>query len=239
MNSSEPILKGLLSEWRFVVEVESDDELKVVMFRHKPPEHQKLVGPGSDYDLGLMVSVPHSTRNVTIHHAIRRGISDSVAILMHKDATYKMENDRSPDELARSINNIARQTLGAFKVYAIERLIQIKHVAVSLEECLSVAAITKGEAYGPLNIDEALTVHGMVSAGDKWPMYRKQANTSNSKLDLMNIMSEYAQNQESNEAIKLMTIAGDIFVNQGDLESRPAWQFFETIDRSTIPYLMK
>lgn len=239
MNSFEPILKNLTDEWRFVVEVDGVDEYRAVMFRHKPPEQQKLAGPGSDYHLGLMVSVPHTTRNVTIHHAIKRTISDGVAILMHKDATYKLENDRSPDELARSVNNIARQTLGAFKVYAIERLIQIKHVAASLEESLSVAAITKGAAYGPLNIDEALTLHGLVSAGDKWPMYRKQANTSNSKLDLMNIMSEYAQNQDPSDAIKLMAIAGDIFVNQGDLESRPAWAYFETVDRSNIPYLMK
>lgn len=239
MNSSEPILKNLIDDWRFVVEVESAEELKAVIFRHKPPEQQKLVGPGSDYELGLMVSVPHSTRNVTIHHAIKRNISDGVAILMNKDSTYKLENNRSPEELARSVNNIARQTLGGFKVFAMERLIQIKYVMASLEECLSIAAMTKGEAYGPLNIDEALTIHGLISPGDKWPMYRRQANTSNTKLDLMNIMSEYAQAQEPNEAIKLMAIAGDFFVNQGDLEARPAWKLFEIIDRSSIPYLMK
>ena len=239
MNSSEPILKSLTDEWRFVVEAESTDDSRVVIFKHRPAENQKLIGPGSDYDLGLMVIVPHSTRPITIHHAIKRNISNGVAIIMHKDTTYKIENSKTPAELSRSINSVARQTLGALKMFAMERLIQIKYVAASLEECLSVAAMTGGAAYGPLNIDEALTVHGLVSPGDKWPMYRKQANTPNSKLDLMNIMSEYAQDQEPNEAIKLMAIAGDIFVESGDLEARPAWQNFETIDRSSIPYLMK
>lgn len=236
---NELILKSLSNDWRIATEAESADETKAVIFRHKPSENQKLIGPGSDYDLGLMLSVPHSTRNVVIHHAIRRNISNGVAVLMHKDSTFRMENDKTPEEFARSVNNIARQTLGGLKAFALERLIQIKYVAASLEECLSVAAMTKGGAYGPLNIDEALTVHGLVSPGDKWPMYRKQANTANSKLDLMNIMSEYAQEQEPVEAVKLMAIAGDIFVNSGDLEARPGWQYFEPIDRSNVPYLMK
>ena len=239
MNSSDPSLKSLASEWRFVVEIDSAEEYKAVIFKHRPPENQKLVGPGSDYELGLMINVPHSTRNVVIHHAIKRNLSDGVAILMHKDATYKIENGSSSEDFARSINSVARQTLGAFKAYAIERLLQIKYVAASLEECLSIAAMTHGAAYGPLNIDEALTAHGLISAGDKWAMFRKQANTSNTKLDLMNIMSEYAQNQDPNDSFKLSMIAGDIFINQGDLEARPAWQCFETIDRSSIPYLMK
>lgn len=236
---SDPTIESLTRDWQLINVVESADDTKVVIFKKNPPEIYKLIGPGSEYSLGLAVSVPHSTKSVVIHHAIKRDISNGVAILMHKDATFRMENDRTPDEFARSINNIARQTLGAFKAFAMERLIQCKYVAASLEECLSVAAMTKGAAYGPLSIDEALTAHELVSPGDKWQMYRRQANTPNTKLDLMNIMSEYAQNQDPSEATKLMAIAGDIFVNQGDLEARPAWQFFETIDRSSIPYLMK
>lgn len=236
---SDLTLDSLTRDWQQFDIVPNHDETKAVIFKRNPPEAHKLAGPGSDYDLGLSITVPHNSRNIVIHHAIKRNISNGIAILMHKDATFRMENDKTPEELVRSVNNVARQTFGAFKAFAIERLIQCKHVAASLEECLSVAAMTKGEAYGPLNIDGVLTAHELVSPGDKWAMYRKQANTPNSKLDLMNIMSEYAQTQEPNESFKLMAIAGDIFVNQGDLEARPAWQYFETIDRSTVPYLMK
>lgn len=234
-------LQTIIDDWELVVVAESVDDTKAVIFKPAPwPVNHLLAGAGSSYQLGLMVVVPHvPDRGIVVHHAIRRILSNGIATLMHKDATFKIPNSGTMS-VNRTIDSLARQTFGAFKVFAIERLMQIKHVAASLEECLSVAAITKGAAYEPLKIDEALTAHGMVSPADKWPMYRKQANTPNSKLDLMNIISEYAQDQlDSSDALKLMAIAGDIFVTQGDLESRPAWQYYEIIDRSNIPYFMK
>lgn len=240
MNTFEPLLRSLASDWRLVVGVGDTEDARMVIFRRASSKDDLVQGPGSTYEVGLMLNVPHGDRTITVHHAIKRHLSEGVSILMHKNSTFKLENQRDPDLFKRSINNVARQTFNGLKAYVIERLMQIHHVTASLEECLSVVAITKGAAYDALRVDDTLTAHGMVAPSDRWPMYRRQANSPNSKLDLMNVMSEYSRHTKtSGEALKIMALAGDIMVIQGDLESRPAWKNFPTQDRSDVQYFMK
>jgi hypothetical protein len=191
-------------------------------------------GDGGILRLGVMLTIPHTaTAPILLQTAVQRVLSSTVLVLKDRDSTIKT----SVPEGSEPLNWIYRATKGAVNHFAgsmaewvLSRWKTVRGITASLEECLKVLDKTKDKAKGMLNPDDLLTKHGLLRVSDKWSMYRRQANTPFTRLDLVNVMAEYALHSE--DPWKAMADAGVLLVERGDLESRPAWLEWNCVDRS-------
>ena len=218
-------LERYLSNWKIRDRFDDEESSKFLMISQ---EHIEVM-PSS---MGLVVEIPHMDGDIIVRHCLERAPSvaipyGSIVILRAKDLTYKL-TVKDPQSIARELTNLHNQVSGDVAEFVSGRLQKAKNVPASIEECLSVVEKTLGAATTALNIDEALAAHGMASPADKWEQFRHQANTPNSRLDLICVLSEYSSRCRTEEAsYKAMVEAGDILITPGDLEARPAWLFWD------------
>lgn len=220
-----------LNAWKIRDRFDDEESSRFLMVS---PETVEAV-PG--FSLGLAVEIPHMEGDIIVRYCLERGPSSSMIILRAKDMTYKL-TVKDPYMVSRELANLFNQTVREISHYITDRLQRAQGVPASIEECLSVVEKTLGAASPALDIDVALAAHGMASPADKWKQFRHQANTPNSRLDLICVVSEYSSRCRTGEArYKAMVDAGDLLIEPGDLESRPAWLFWPVTNRVGTQYL--
>lgn len=190
-----------------------------------------VVGPRElprRYRLGFFIDIPvYETGPVIVKIAACDEFGEM--IFDYKEAKHRVGFSETAPALAKLISNMGEQILPAFGDQMISRICQADTIKASLEECLSVNTCTDNRYYKDLRIDDALTAHKLVSPADKWTMYRRQANTPKTKLNLVDILASYstAMTQDLTKRVELSTRAGDELIDRGDLEARPAWHHWE------------
>lgn len=182
------------------------------------------------YRLGFLVEVPiYQSGPIILQSAVERCGTNGLLIFDYKEAKFRIAHDGRPiAQIAKDIATVGAQALPRFGDELIERIRQAGSIPASLEECLLVNSKCENAFYRHLRIDDILTAHRLASPADRWPMYRRQANTPNTKLNLADSLSEYAATmKDPSDWFDLSIEAGDLMVNKGDLEARPAWHFWE------------
>lgn len=183
------------------------------------------------YRLGMHIVIPlYTIGAILVSASVERcGGTGSILIFDHKEAKHKVNYDnRSPDLIAKSIIDLSNQVLPTFGEQLAKRINQAEIIIASLEECLVVNGKTDSWHYKGLRIDDILNAHRLVSPADRWAMYRRQANTPNTKMNLVDALSEWATTiEDPSKRFELSTAAGSMLVDRGDLEARPAWHHWE------------
>lgn len=183
---------------------------------------------GRSYRLGFLVEIPIAYPNtwISIKAAVERlGEVPATIIFDHKEAKHRAEYNSHP---AKTIISLGNRILGTFDEQFSARIRQASAIPASLEECLVTNTKCQNWHYKGLRIDDVLTAHRLASPADRWAMYRRQANTPNTKLDLVDALSEYATMvQDASTRFDLSTDAGDMLIDRGDLEARPGWHYWE------------
>lgn len=194
-----------------------------------------------DLKLGVFANVPHTgTKPAIMYAAIQKVSNGSFIILPDKDSTVKTEiNTADPlDWIYTSIKSSVEHINVTLTEWLTKRWSQLHLATASLEECLDVAKRVGPRVLSAIDLDSILTAHKMASPSDKWPMYRKQANTPYSRLDLISILAEYATFVSVDMKFKIMADAGSMIVQYGDLELRPTWINWNKIDYSNTPRIL-
>lgn len=188
-----------------------------------------------DLRVGVFADVPHTGKPVIIYAAIERVLNGSFIILPDKDSTVKTDiiNTTDPlDWVYTSLKSSVEHTNTTLVEWIKQRWAQLYDSTASLEECLDVAKKIGNKILSAVDLNELLTAHKLASPTDRWPMYRKQANTPYSRLDLVCMLAEYATTIQADLKFKIMAEAGSMVVQYGDLELRPAWLNWDRIDYS-------
>lgn len=174
--------------------------------------------------LGASVGVPHDGQ-LTLRVAIISPDKNTIIVLPDKSSSIKINSDGISINAIDSVLDNFSRTLSR---WVSDRWLQLNTISASLEECIKIVLKTNGLARKYLNIDKILTAHGIATPADVWPMFRRQANTPYNRLDLVNILAEYAAFHAPDDIkFELMCDAGTIFMERGDLESRPAWIYWD------------
>lgn len=182
------------------------------------------------YRLGFLVEVPiYQTGPVILRAAVERCGRTAFMIFDYKEAKFKVTHDgRPPASIIKDVVAIGNQALPQFGDQLVERISQAERIPASLEECLVVNTKCLNACYASMRIDDILTAHRLASPADRWPMYRRQANTPNSKMSLADALSEYAATaKDPSDRFDIAVEAGDMLISRGDLEARPAWHYWE------------
>jgi hypothetical protein len=182
------------------------------------------------YRLGFCIEVPlYQSGAILLKAAIERCGTSGIIIFDYKEARFKIAHDgRLAPLIVKDIVNLGNQVLPPFGDQLVERIRQAEEIHASLEECLVVNTQCKNWHYRDMRIDDILTAHRLTSPADRWPMYRRQANTPNTKMSLVDALSEHATTIEDiSDRFELSTEAGDMLISRGDLEARPAWHYWE------------
>lgn len=163
----------------------------------------------------IRVSVPH--HKVIVSDAAIR--DDGIPIVFSKVRKYNIVDDH--------LQTLYAVRAGVFQINTIEvinRLVQLNDAIASLEECLMINNKT-----GDIDINTILNRHAIASPSDVWPMFRKQANSQYSRLQLAAHAFRHAINTKNDMLIDEMS---KFVTEMGDLELRPAWADFSdlTID---------
>lgn len=196
---------------------------------------------GGAFTIGAHVIVPHTnSAPIEFHTAIKRLANSSIFIMQDRESIIKTD-PASPvlSHLYNSIRSIIGHIQSTLTEWYKIRWNQLQTTLSSLDECLKVIEYTDGLAGDLINIDKILTAHNQVSLADTWQMFRRQANTPHNRLDLINMVAEYATHHiPIDTKIDMMYKAGDMFRLIGDLESRPVWVAWDNIDLTNKQYLM-
>ena len=180
---------------------------------------------GDSIRLGVLADVPHTGIKPAIFYSVIER-NKAFIVLPDKDSTQKTEviNTANPlDWIYNSVKASTENVKSTLKDWVTNRWKQMRESTASLEECLKVAEKVGYKVLDNIDLDKVLTAHKMASPSDKWPMYRKQANTPYSRLNLMLILAEHAVTTDVETRFKLMAEAGSMMVQYGDLELRPRW----------------
>ena len=197
---------------------------------------------GDDLRLGILADVPHTGTKPAIFYAVIERISNKAFIVLpDKDSTQKTEviNTTNPlDWIYNSIKASTENVRSTLQTWVTNRWQQMRESTASLEECLKIAEKIGYKILGVIDLDKILTAHRMASSSDRWPMYRKQANTPYSRLDLMLMLAEHATTTDVSTRFKLMAEAGSMMTQYGDLELRPRWINWDRVDFSCLPKII-
>lgn len=179
--------------------------------------------------IGVLADVPHIAGKPCVFYATVE-YKNSLLVLPDKDSTLKTEvnNNANPlDWIYNSIRSSAEHVKLTLQDWVIQRWAQLEDSTASLDECLKVVDKVGSSALTEIDLDRILTAHKMASTSDRWPMFRKQANTPYTRLKLMKLMADHAKTLTDDTKFKLMAEAGSMLVQYGDLELRPSWASYE------------
>lgn len=180
--------------------------------------------------LGVLADVPHIAGKPCVFYATVECPDGSLIVLPDKDSTLKTEvvNSANPlDWIYNSIKSSAEHVKLTLQEWVAQRWVQLANSTASLDECLKVVEKVGNKALEKIDLDKILTAHKMASPSDRWPMYRKQANTPYSRLELLMILADHAKSLTDDTKFKIMAEAGSMLVQYGDLELRPQWASYE------------
>jgi hypothetical protein len=180
--------------------------------------------------LGVLADVPHIAGKPCVFYATVECADGSLIVLPDKDSTLKTEVAHSANPLDwvyNSIKSSAEHVKTTLQDWVDKRWVQLSDSTASLDECLKVVEKVGSKALDRIDLDKILTAHKMASPSDRWPMYRKQANTPYSRLELLSILADHAKSLSDDTKFKIMAEAGSMLVQYGDLELRPSWVSYQ------------
>jgi hypothetical protein len=208
------------------------DEARYIPYHNISAENTKLALMAEPFHngqlrLGVLANVPHIAGKPCVLYATVEHV-DTLVVLPDKDSTLKTEVGTNPlDWIYNSIKSSADHVKTTLQNWVSQRWIQLGESTASLDECLKVVEKIGSEALNKIDLDKILTAHKMASPSDRWPMYRKQANTPYSRLELLFILANHAKLLSDDTKFKIMAEAGSMLVQYGDLELRPSWASYQ------------
>lgn len=180
--------------------------------------------------LGVLADVPHIAGKPCVFYAMVEHTDGLLLVLPDKDSTLKTEvtNAANPlDWIYNSVKSSAEHVKITLQEWVSQRWTQLNNSTASLDECLKVVEKVGSSALDKIDLNKILTAHKMASPSDRWPMYRKQANTPYSRLELLGILAHHAKLLTDETKFKIMAEAGSMLVQYGDLELRPSWVSYD------------
>jgi len=180
--------------------------------------------------LGVLADVPHIAGKPCVFYAMVEHVDGLLLVLPDKDSTLKTEvtNAAVPlDWIYNSVKSSAEHVKTTLQDWVSQRWTQLNSSTASLDECIKVVEKVGSAALAKIDLNKVLTAHKMASPSDRWPMYRKQANTPYSRLELLGILAHHAKALSDDTKFKVMAEAGSMLVQYGDLELRPSWVSYE------------
>jgi hypothetical protein len=201
----EKAINSINTKWSMTTIV--DSTFKIISF------DERLFVPMAKYsEISHGLLLIFETSLISRPVAVFKGLP----IPFNRPLKYKIDSD---EDLILSINSSLRQ-IDSNTIN--HRWFQLDNSIASMEECLLANEMTPNM----INVDITLNRHKVISPQDKWLMFRKQANSQYSRLELALLMSKYAK-QTNN--LKIFDYIAKFVTQYGDLESRPEWVDFNDI----------